>query len=237
MADYGLSVVTDVVPILRVDDAVAAVDWYRRLGFHQVFEHRFEPHLPAYVGIRCEGAQLHLSEHLGDATPGTLLYVWVDDVDTIAREFAVAVVEVPWGREVALLDLDGNRLRITQRMSSPDTDTVLGDGVTETLIDLERAMWAEATRGDRPWMDERLSDSFTEFGWSGVAYTRAEILAAEIGPIDATLENFAVRPVGRDAAMVTYRSVQQRGAGNRASLWVRNAGRWLLEFHQGTPSP
>ena len=32
---------TDVVAILRVADAAAAVVWYRRLGFEQQFDHRF----------------------------------------------------------------------------------------------------------------------------------------------------------------------------------------------------
>ncbi len=103
---------TDVVPILRVSDAAAAVEWYRRLGFEHVFEHRFEPHLPAYVGIRREGAQIHLSEHTGDARPHGLVYVWVDDVDAVAAEFGVTVDEQPWGREITLVDPDGNRLRV-----------------------------------------------------------------------------------------------------------------------------
>jgi catechol 2,3-dioxygenase-like lactoylglutathione lyase family enzyme len=105
---------TDVVPILRVADAATAVAWYRRLGFEQQFEHRFEPHLPAYVGIRREGSQIHLSEHAGDATPDTLVYMWVDEIDPIAAEFGVTVTQAPWGREIQLHDLDGNRLRIAQ---------------------------------------------------------------------------------------------------------------------------
>jgi catechol 2,3-dioxygenase-like lactoylglutathione lyase family enzyme len=109
---------TDVVPILRVADAAAATGWYRRLGFEQQFEHRFEPHLPAYVGIRREGAQIHLSEHAGDATPDTLVYMWVDEIDPIAAEFGVIVSEAPWGREISLTDPDGNRLRIAE--PSPD---------------------------------------------------------------------------------------------------------------------
>jgi catechol 2,3-dioxygenase-like lactoylglutathione lyase family enzyme len=105
---------TDVVPILRVTDAAASVRWYRRLGFEQVFEHRFEPHLPAYVGIRRDGAQIHLSEHTGDANPHGLVYVWVDDVDSLAAAFHVAVSEAPWAREIQLVDPDGNRLRVAQ---------------------------------------------------------------------------------------------------------------------------
>lgn len=103
---------TQVVPILRVADVETAVEWYRRLGFVPSFEHRFEPHFPAYVGIRRDDAQLHLSEHAGDATPGSLVYIWVDDVDHIAAGFGVEVSTAPWAREAELTDPDGNRLRI-----------------------------------------------------------------------------------------------------------------------------
>lgn len=102
----------EVIPILRVEDAAAAVDWYARLGFEKEWEHRFEPHLPAFVGIVRHGMRLFLSEHTGDARPGTLLYLRVRDVDSAAREFSVDVKELPWGREIELRDPDGNRLRI-----------------------------------------------------------------------------------------------------------------------------
>jgi catechol 2,3-dioxygenase-like lactoylglutathione lyase family enzyme len=107
-------VTTDVVPILRVSDASRAVVWYRRMGFEPVFEHRFEPHLPAYVGIRRHAAQIHLSEHVGDANPHGLVYIWVDDVDAVGAEFGVAVDEQPWAREVRLTDPDVNRLRVAE---------------------------------------------------------------------------------------------------------------------------
>ncbi len=227
---------TDVVPILRVSDASAAATWYRRLGFEQTFEHRFEPHLPAYVGLRRDGAQIHLSEHAGDANPHGLVYIWVGDVDAVAAEFGAAVDEQQWAREVCLTDPDGNRLRVAQPPGPVSVDDVLGDGASATLIELERAMWAEVTRHDRSWMDEHLSGDFTEFGWSGRAYTRADILDSETAPIEVELDGFVVRPIGTDSALVTYRSIQARGVGNRSSVWVRRHGRWLLDFHQGTPA-
>jgi hypothetical protein len=227
---------TDVVPILRVADSVSAVAWYRRLGFEQTFEHRFEPHLPAYVGIRREGTQIHLSEHGGDAHPFGLVYVWVDDVDAIGAEFGARVDEQPWGRELCLTDLDGNRLRIAAPLGTGGADEVLGDGTTAALVVLERAMWNEHTRGDRRWMDEHLSDTFTEVGWSGRSYGRADVVDQAVGAIDAELDGLAVRPLGRDAALVTYRSIEGRGSGHRTSVWVRQRGRWLLEYHQGTPT-
>ena len=232
---------TDVVPILRVVDASRAVAWYQRVGFAQVFEHRFEPHLPAYVGIRRDDAQIHLSEHSGDAHPYGLVYLWVDDVDAIAREFGVAVDDQPWAREVTLVDPDGNRLRVAEPVER-DADDAAGSFDAETitmLIELERAMWSDTTRRDRAWMLEHLAVTFTEFGWSGRSYTRDDILddlGAGDAPIDVQLVDMAVRALGRDTALVTYRSIEARGDGNRASVWTRRNGRWSLEFHQGTPT-
>ena len=68
------------VPILRVADAAVSAEWYARLGFVVEFEHRFEPELPAYVGIVRDDASIHLSEHTGDASGPGLVYLWVDAV-------------------------------------------------------------------------------------------------------------------------------------------------------------
>jgi hypothetical protein len=113
---------TEVIPVLHVASAAAAARWYARLGFEVEFEHRFEPHLPAYVGLRREGARIHLSEHAGDARPDTLVFIWVDSVGPIAAEFGVTVDDAPWGSEVSLTDPDANRLRIAEAVASPDVD-------------------------------------------------------------------------------------------------------------------
>lgn len=101
-----------VVPILRVDDSAAAVAWYERLGFAKQWEHHFEPGLPAFVEVARGEVRLFLSEHRGDASPDTLVYLRVRDVDAIAAEFGVEVKDAPWAREIELRDPDGNRLRI-----------------------------------------------------------------------------------------------------------------------------
>ncbi|WP_327141196.1 glyoxalase superfamily protein [Nocardia sp. NBC_01327] len=102
----------ELIPILRVADAAAAVRWYERLGFVKESEHRFEPHLPAFVGIARGPVRIFLSEHLGDARPDTLVYLRVRNVDEVAKEFGVTPEEAPWGREIELRDPDSNRLRI-----------------------------------------------------------------------------------------------------------------------------
>ncbi len=105
----------ELIPIFRVADATASALWYERLGFVVTSTHRFTPELPIYMFLQRNGVELHLSEHTGDATANTLVYYWVDDVDSIAVEFGASISEQPWGREVQLTDPDGNRLRIATR--------------------------------------------------------------------------------------------------------------------------
>ena len=119
MGDLGVSarapMPDEISPIFRVADGRRAAAWYARLGFRVEGEHRFAPGLPLYLFLSRNGASLHLSEHTGDARPGTLVYLRVDDVDAIAAEFGVEVEKQPWAREVQLTDPDGNRLRIGER--------------------------------------------------------------------------------------------------------------------------
>jgi len=107
----------EVVPVLHVADAAAAVAWYERLGFTEQWVHRFEPGCPAFVSIARDQARLFLSEHRGDARPGTLVHLFVSDVDAVVAEFGRLDGEPPYGCELELRDLDGNRLRISRLVS------------------------------------------------------------------------------------------------------------------------
>ncbi|MCT2589529.1 VOC family protein [Streptomyces sp. N2-109] len=102
----------EVIPILHVTDATASVRWYGRLGFGKQWQHRFEPGFPAFVEIARGQVRLFLSEHEGDARPGTLVYLRVRDVEALAAEFGLEPETAPWAREIELTDPDGNRLRI-----------------------------------------------------------------------------------------------------------------------------
>jgi hypothetical protein len=65
-----------VIPILRIFDESKAREFYLDyLGFKIDFEHRFDPNAPLYMGISRDGITLHLSEHYGDGTPGTTIFV------------------------------------------------------------------------------------------------------------------------------------------------------------------
>ena len=103
----------EAIPVLRVSDATSAVAWFARLGYEQEWEHTFEPGFPVFTSVARSGAaRLFLSEHTGDASPDTLVHLRVEDIDAVAQEFGVDVLDKPWGREVHLVDPDGNRFRV-----------------------------------------------------------------------------------------------------------------------------
>lgn len=105
------------IPIFKVSDAAKTAQWYKRLGFQIVGEHRFAPNMPLYMFLERNGEELHLSEHKGDAKGSTLVYYWLDDISSIAEEFGIEIAQQPWAKEIKLEDPDGNRLRIAQRNS------------------------------------------------------------------------------------------------------------------------
>lgn len=114
------------VPILRIFDEAKAREFYLDwLGFEAVFEHRFAPDAPLYMGIRLGACELHLSEHHGDACPGAAVRIGMQGLEAfharlIARDYRHArpgIDTQPWGfREVRTCDPFGNRLIFCERM-------------------------------------------------------------------------------------------------------------------------
>ena len=115
-------------PVLRsFDEARTKAFYLDFLGFDLVFEHRFEPGMPLYMGIHKGACDLHLSEHHGDATPGSAVRIPLDDVTAYmnilrAKDFGNArpgiPEETPWGsHEITITDPAGNRLTFTSEVS------------------------------------------------------------------------------------------------------------------------
>ena len=121
------------VPILRIFDEGEARDFYLRyLGFKVVFEHRFDTDMPLYLSVRLGDSELHLSEHHGDATPGSAVRIEVGDVDAVHAELQdrghprlrPGVQDQPWGtRELILTDPFGNRIIFWQEPARNDQPT------------------------------------------------------------------------------------------------------------------
>ena len=116
-----------VIPVLRMFDAAKAKEFYvTYLGMSVDWEHRFEPALPLYLQVSRGDLVLHLSEHHGDGTPGTVVYVDTTDVAGLHAELqakqyshvnpGLDTDEI--GIHMWVLDPFGNTLRFNQRPSS-----------------------------------------------------------------------------------------------------------------------
>lgn len=121
MSDVGTG---QAVPVLRSFDEermrACYLDW---LGFTLDWEHRFEPGLPLYCQLSREGTRLHLSEHHGDGTPGTVLWIPVRDIAALHDELNAHPRRLmrpgidpdgPGGPTLTVLDPFGNALRFAQ---------------------------------------------------------------------------------------------------------------------------
>jgi catechol 2,3-dioxygenase-like lactoylglutathione lyase family enzyme len=65
-----------VIPILRMFDIRKAKEFYVDfLGFKVDWEHRFGPEFPLYMQLSRADCLLHISEHHGDAAPGSAIRV------------------------------------------------------------------------------------------------------------------------------------------------------------------
>ncbi|MCO7505810.1 MULTISPECIES: glyoxalase superfamily protein [unclassified Pseudomonas] len=111
------------IPILRMFDEAKAREFYLDfLGFSVEFEHRFEADLPLYLGIVRNGLQLHLSEHHGDASPGSTVFIPMHNIEQLRDELLAKrygygrpdIVEQGWGKVLEVYDPFGNRIRFCQ---------------------------------------------------------------------------------------------------------------------------
>ena len=69
------------IPMLRIFDYAKAVEFYVDwLGFTIVFEHHFEANTAVYMEVTKGALTLHLSEHHGDGTPGSHVFIWCEGV-------------------------------------------------------------------------------------------------------------------------------------------------------------
>ncbi|MGV9722632.1 glyoxalase superfamily protein [Nocardia beijingensis] len=112
------------IPILRMFDVARTYEFYRDyLGFTVDWEHRFGSEFPLYAQVSRAEATLHLSEHHGDGTPGSVVWIAVGDVfawhgELAAKNYRYAAPgppeDGPGGPGFELADPSGNVLRFAQ---------------------------------------------------------------------------------------------------------------------------
>jgi catechol 2,3-dioxygenase-like lactoylglutathione lyase family enzyme len=109
------------IPVLHVEPIEQAREFYRTLGFEELFAYRFNDAQPdpCYMGLHREGVTLHVSSFSGDAVAGGVVFIVVDDIDALHQDLqakGVAIKLPPtdqtWGnREMYIADPNGNSLR------------------------------------------------------------------------------------------------------------------------------
>lgn len=116
--------------------------------------------------------------------------------------------------------------------------------VRQTLLELEQRLLTNAIRHNARELSSLLAEEFREFGSSGRAFSKAEIidLLASEPSVCLSLKSFEFYPISEQAALVTFRAVREVAGSPpieslRSSLWVYRDGRWQLLFHQGTKVP
>jgi catechol 2,3-dioxygenase-like lactoylglutathione lyase family enzyme len=112
------------IPIFRIFDLAKAREFYiDYLGFRVDWEHRFDEVSPVYMQISRAGMTIHLSEHYGDATPGSTVYVRMTGIEEFHRELTAKEYgylrpglckTMQKTREIEVIDPFGNRIRFNE---------------------------------------------------------------------------------------------------------------------------
>lgn len=128
--DAGYVLFKRVIPILRIFDEAKAREFYVDfLGFAVDWEHRFHENAPLYMQVSRGGMVLHLSEHHGDASPGSTVFVWMRGLadlhrEVLAKEYRYnrpGIEDVPWdARMMTVNDPFGNKLRFNEPNAADD---------------------------------------------------------------------------------------------------------------------
>jgi catechol 2,3-dioxygenase-like lactoylglutathione lyase family enzyme len=115
------------VPIFRIFSIEKAREFYvDYLGFQVDWEHRFAEDAPLYMQISRGNLVLHLSEHYGDACPGSTTFVWMKGIEEFHREISAknykylhpGLDKAPWNALcINVTDPFGNRIRFNEPLS------------------------------------------------------------------------------------------------------------------------
>lgn len=113
------------IPVLRIFDLEKAKEFYLGfLGFNMDWDHRYGENFPIYMQVSRSGLKLHLSEHHGDASPGSTVFVWMQGVDAyraelIGKSYPYSKPGIqeqgPGGRTLEVPDPFGNRIRFCEK--------------------------------------------------------------------------------------------------------------------------
>ena len=112
-----------IIPVLRIFSVDKAVEFYiDYLGFKEDFRHQaevVEGEGPVFLQVSRDNVRIRLSEHHGDACPGSANYLGLHGIDAFYQELKSrkypymnpSIVDTPWkSRQISVWDPFGNRL-------------------------------------------------------------------------------------------------------------------------------
>jgi len=113
------------IPIIRIFDEEKAKEFYLGfLGMKLDWEHRFEEGYPIYIQVSRENLVFHLSEHSGDCTPGSKVFVNTSELDKLYQEIISKdykynrpeIITAPWGdRTFEITDPFSNKVLFNEQ--------------------------------------------------------------------------------------------------------------------------
>jgi hypothetical protein len=116
--------------------------------------------------------------------------------------------------------------------------------LTQLLLDKEKSLPEAQKRKDVNFFKDITTDDFLEVAPDAKVYTKDEMMEG-MNVVD--LQNYSiydakVLPLNDNAAVVTYDAIVQMVIGDErapryqhvSSVWVNQAGKWLLKFQQAT---
>jgi extradiol dioxygenase family protein len=116
-----------IIPILRIFDLAKAKEFYCGfLGWKIDWSHTFGDNFPVYMQISKDSNIIHLSEHYGDACPGSTIKINVENIEDMASKlkdknykYSKPSAEImPWKtKEMWVHDPFGNKLMFYQDMA------------------------------------------------------------------------------------------------------------------------
>lgn len=115
--------ISGAIPLMRIFCEAKAREFYVDfLGFAIDWEHRFEKDLPLYMQVRRADLVIHLTEHHGDATPGSTVFVPVTGIEQLQEELIAkaygysrpGIQAQGWGKVMEIADPFGNRIRFCE---------------------------------------------------------------------------------------------------------------------------
>lgn len=128
---------TKVIPMLRIFNVEKARDFYLHfLGFKLDWENDNGGRAPMYMQVSRGDLVLHLTEHHGDCTPGSNVFVIMKGIEQFHRDISSrrykymrpGLRKAPWNATVMeVTDPFGNRIRFNEHLKDPDP-------ATETIV-------------------------------------------------------------------------------------------------------